>query len=101
MTDYRDGWARDYLKLGFETEFEGAKCFAVNLGHCNSDYFKSLPRGVYDIFVPFVFDGERYTVSLYSKTIDVSEIAKKHGGGGHRGAAGFVCAELPFNKRKV
>jgi nanoRNase/pAp phosphatase (c-di-AMP/oligoRNAs hydrolase) len=28
-------------------------------------------------------------VTLYSDVVDVSEIARKHGGGGHRGAAGF------------
>jgi nanoRNase/pAp phosphatase (c-di-AMP/oligoRNAs hydrolase) len=28
-------------------------------------------------------------VTLYSNQVDVSEIARKYGGGGHRGAAGF------------
>jgi nanoRNase/pAp phosphatase (c-di-AMP/oligoRNAs hydrolase) len=97
------------MKLGFETEFEGQstndytyrpyKCFAVNLGHCNSDYFKSLPEGKYDILMPFVFNGEQFIISLYSKTVDVSEIAKKYGGGGHKGAAGFTCYRLPFTRR--
>ena len=98
MTTFRDGWAKDYMKLGFETDFEGVKCFAVNLGRCNSEYFKSLPPGQYDVLIPFAFDGSQYTVSLYSTTIDVSEIAKKYGGGGHKGAAGFQCTELPFKK---
>lgn len=98
MTTFRDGWAKDYMKLGFETDFEGVKCFAVNLGRCNSEYFKSLPPGKYDVLIPFAFDGSQYTVSLYSTTIDVSEIAKKYGGGGHKGAAGFQCTELPFKK---
>ena len=96
MTTFRDGWAKEYMKLGFETEFEGVKCFAVNLGHCNSEYFKSLPDDKYDALMPFVFNGDMYTVSLYSKTVDVSEIAKKYGGGGHKGAAGFQCKQLPF-----
>jgi nanoRNase/pAp phosphatase (c-di-AMP/oligoRNAs hydrolase) len=30
--------------------------------------------------------------------IDVSEIAEKFGGGGHRRAAGFHCLELPLGK---
>lgn len=71
-------------------------CFAVNLGNCNSEYFKSLPTGKYDAFMPFAFNGEKYTVSMYSTTANVSEICKKHGGGGHCHAAGFVCSELPF-----
>jgi oligoribonuclease NrnB/cAMP/cGMP phosphodiesterase (DHH superfamily) len=98
MTKYRDCWAKEYMKLGFDTEIEGHKAYAVNLGRCNSEYFKSLPEGKYEILMPFVFDGEQYTVSLYSKTVDVSEIAKKYGGGGHKGAAGFQCKELPFMK---
>ena len=97
MIKYRDGWAKEYLqRFGFEIKFEGLTCFAVNLGNCNSEYFKSLPTGKYDAFMPFAFNGEKYTVSMYSTTANVSEICKKHGGGGHRHAAGFVCSELPF-----
>ena len=99
MIKYRDGWAKSYLeRFGFETEFEGLKCFAVNLGNCNSEYFKSLPEGKYDAFMPFAFNGEKWTVSMYSTTHDISGICKKHGGGGHAKAAGFTCVELPFKK---
>ena len=99
MIKYRDGWAKGYLeRFGFEVEFEGLKCFAVNLGNCNSEYFKSLPAGKYDAFMPFAFNGEKWTVSMYSTTADVSVACKKHGGGGHMKAAGFTCEELPFKK---
>lgn len=101
MIKYRDGWAKSYLeRFGFETEFEGLKCFAVNLGNCNSEYFKSLPVGKYDAFMPFAFNGEKYTVSMYSTSADISVICKKYGGGGHMKAAGFQCTELPFRKEK-
>ena len=97
MLKYRDGWAKEYLKrFGFEVNFEGLNCFAVNLGNCNSEYFKSLPEGKYDAFMPFAYNGEKWTVSMYSKTYDVSDICKKYGGGGHAQAAGFTCEELPF-----
>ena len=99
MLKYRDGWAKEYLKrFGFEVNFEGLNCFAVNLGNCNSEYFKSLPDGKYDAFMPFAYNGEKWTVSMYSKTHDVSDICKKYGGGGHAQAAGFTCEELPFKK---
>ena len=99
MIKYRDGWSKSYLeRFGFETEFEGLKCFAVNLGNCNSEYFKALPEGKYDAFMPFAFNGEKWTVSMYSTTHDISGICKKHGGGGHAKAAGFTCMELPFKK---
>lgn len=101
---YRDNWAESYMRsFGFETEFEGYKCFCVNLGQCNSQYFKSIKSDKYDIYITFVFNGEKYNVSLYSTKIDVSEIAKKYGGGGHAGASGFTCSSLPFlkqNKRR-
>lgn len=98
MLQYRDAWAQNYLANGFEVNFEGYKCFALNLGNCNSEYFKSLPKGKYDILIPFVFLGNIYRISLYSETVDVSEIAVKYGGGGHVKASGFQCTELPFKK---
>ena len=99
MTRFRDGWAKEYCRTkGFATEIEGRKAFALNLGNCNSEYFKSVDG--YDILMPFSFDGDKWTVSLYSTSVDVSEIAKKYGGGGHKGASGFQCKELPFIKEK-
>lgn len=40
-----------------------------------------------------------WTVSLYStrEDVDCGAIAKTFGGGGHKGAAGFQCDNLPFN----
>jgi nanoRNase/pAp phosphatase (c-di-AMP/oligoRNAs hydrolase) len=57
----------------------------------------------YDIMIPFCFDGKQWTVSMYTKNkeIDVSIIAKKYGGGGHKNAAGFQCKELPFIKENI
>lgn len=98
MLQYRDSWAASYLNNGFEVEFEGHKCFALNLGNCNSEYFKALTKGKYEILIPFVFLGDVFRVSLYSETVDVSEIAVKYGGGGHVKASGFQCTELPFKK---
>lgn len=96
---YRSQWAKDFMKSwSFPVEFEGYKCIAANLGSCNSEYFNSVKDG-FDIMMPFVFDGKKWTVSLYSTTIDVSQIAKKYGGGGHKGASGFQCEALPFTSR--
>jgi nanoRNase/pAp phosphatase (c-di-AMP/oligoRNAs hydrolase) len=48
----------------------------------------------------FVYDGRMFTVSVYSTNpnIDCGAICKKYGGGGHKGAAGFQCKELPFQR---
>jgi oligoribonuclease NrnB/cAMP/cGMP phosphodiesterase (DHH superfamily) len=92
---YRDALAADHLrKWGFPAEFEGHRCLAVNAAGWGSEHFASAAG--YDILAPFAFDGEMWTVTLYSGTVDVSKIAVRHGGGGHMGAAGFTCRELPF-----
>lgn len=98
MLQYRNGFMADYCKLGFPVQFEGYNCFALNIGHANSEFFKSVADRGYDIFMPFSFNGEKWTVSMYANAdgIDVSEIARKYGGGGHVKAAGFVCEKLPF-----
>jgi len=86
---------------GFEVEFCGHNCLAVNRNHCGSLFFESIGEN-YDILMPIVFDGKQWTVSLYcsgsdkSKAIDMSALASTQGGGGHYGAAGFQCQELPF-----
>ena len=46
----------------------------------------------------FKYDGKikKWVVSLYTTkiNIDVSKIAKLYGGGGHKGAAGFVSDDI-------
>lgn len=90
----------DYInKFGFESEFEGCTCYCCNKGVSGSELFHSLSKD-YDILISFGFDGLRWTVSLYSTNVDVSLIAQKFGGGGHKNAAGFQCATLPFRRKK-
>jgi oligoribonuclease NrnB/cAMP/cGMP phosphodiesterase (DHH superfamily) len=101
MTRFRDGWAKDYLrKFGFVTEFEGLNCIALNIQHCNSEYFKSVSPIEFDAFIAFSYNGDLFKVSMYAakQDVDVSEICKKYGGGGHKGAAGFAAERLPFKK---
>jgi uncharacterized protein len=98
VVQYRNKFAENFLKSwSFETQFEGYKCVAANVGLANSDFFSSVGED-YEILMPFVFDGKRWSVSMYSKSIDVGAIAKKYGGGGHFQAAGFVCDQLPFGE---
>lgn len=83
--------------LGYETVFEGYNCWAINRGRIGSDRLGERIKK-YDILLPYYHDGKQWTVSLYSEKVDVSEIAKKRGGGGHKGASGFQCKSLPFSK---
>ena len=51
-----------------------------------------------DIYAIYFFSGKNETVSLRSDKIDLSVFAKKYGGGGHPGAAGFpVSKEKQFS----
>lgn len=75
----------------------------VNRGFTNSKVFDS----VYDptkhllmiTFCRLKLPARKWTVSLYSTRddVDCGAIAREFGGGGHRGAAGFQCENLPFD----
>lgn len=77
---------------GFEMTFEGYRTLVVNMPS-NGDVGHHICGLGYD--VAYVYseawrDGQVVTkVTLYSETTDVSRLAKAHGGGGHKGAAGF------------
>jgi len=83
-------------------EWEGLKFLCLNTARFNSLTFEArdVPETGHDALLGFSFDGTKYTVSLYHANhrtdLDLSEIAKRHGGGGHRGACGFVCSWPPF-----
>ena len=86
----------------FDTEFEGLQAICANRGFCSSKLFDSVyDENKHDLMIMFQclpLPKEMWTVSLYSTKdeVDCGVIAKKYGGGGHKGAAGFQCKELPF-----
>ncbi len=84
---------------GFDTTMDGLRCVAINRMLTNSQMFDSVwDPEKYDAMLTFGWRKGQWTVSLYSTKddVDVSVIAKNRGGGGHKGAAGFQCSELPF-----
>lgn len=86
----------------FMVQFEGLNFLALNTARCNSLSFaaKDVPETGHDALMGFYFNGTKWTVSLYHaahrQDLDLSQIAVKHGGGGHRGACGFTSERLPF-----
>jgi oligoribonuclease NrnB/cAMP/cGMP phosphodiesterase (DHH superfamily) len=79
-------------RYGFAVTFEGHRTLAVN--HPGTgDMGEHIRQAGYELaycYVDVVRRGRLQTVvTLYSDGVDVSEIARKFGGGGHRGAAGF------------
>ncbi len=91
---------------GFEVEFEGHHTLAIN-DRGTGDMGEAIRQAGYAIaycYVEAIRSGKRQTfVTLYSAAVDVSEIARKYGGGGHRGAAGFAFerAGQPFPEGSV
>lgn len=94
--------------VAFETEVDGHSVRAMNVAIAGSAAFGAagwetgaLPNDV-EICCQYYYNGEVFTVSLYSPKggVDVSEICKKRGGGGHANAAGFTAEELPDFLRK-
>jgi hypothetical protein len=82
--------------------WEGLNFIVLNTGRFNSLTFAAIdkPETGHDALLGYMFNGKVWTVSLYHAKhrteIDLSAIAVKHGGGGHRGACGFTCGTLPF-----
>lgn len=83
---------------GYESEYDGVKCYVVNHPHATSLIFGDI-YNKYDFVSVFSYNGEKYKYSIYSgNRYDCSKLAEKFGGGGHKGAAGFSHNELIFKK---
>ncbi len=83
----------------FETEIDGHPAIALNKGIASSMAFESVwDNEKYDLMIAFYRSKGQWVVSLYTdkEGIDGSIVSKKYGGGGHVGASGFQCKELPF-----
>lgn len=79
---------------GFEyvlpEEHGGLRCFCINRKG-NSLMFGDKIKE-YDAVIPFYFNNGKWTYSIYTNKdeINCEEVAKSYGGGGHKGAAGWV-----------
>lgn len=85
-------------KGAFEHEFEGLRFICLNGGGFSSDVFKSVyDESKHDGMMPFKYDGKnkQWVISMYgTKDIDLSLIAKKWGGGGHKQACGMQVKDI-------
>ncbi len=92
--------ARYMRSHAYEIQFEGIRALVVNVGNISSRFFESMYNPAkHDIMIAYsCIRGQLWGVTLYSDKpdVDCAALAKKHGGGGHKGAAGFSCKELPF-----
>lgn len=92
---------------GFTVLWEGLTFLCCNHARFNSHLFTAgIEPNVHEALLGFNYDGSKdeWRVSLYHcpghERHDLSLIAKKYGGGGHRGACGFRLKELPRAWRK-
>lgn len=87
----------------FLLDWEGLRFLCINTARFNSLFFaaRDVRETGHDALLGFSWGGKAWTISLYhanhNKEIDLSQIAVKYGGGGHRGACGFISKTLPFN----
>jgi oligoribonuclease NrnB/cAMP/cGMP phosphodiesterase (DHH superfamily) len=83
---------RKIFHCGFPVFFDGYRTLAINT-QGSGDIGQQIRDMGFDIaycYVDNLHNGEITTfVSLYSEEVDVSKIAERFGGGGHKGAAGF------------
>lgn len=87
-------------ELGFTIQFEGLTFLACNHARYNSHLFTAGLTPEHDACFGFKWTGRDWSISLYhapgKEHHDLSKIAVKHGGGGHKGACGFRCDTLPL-----
>ncbi len=98
--------AQEYREVitqqGFDVQFEGLTFLACNSHELDirSQLFEAGIKPHHDGLLGFTFGGKDWRVSLYGvpgkPDTDLSPIAVKHGGGGHRQACGFRTKTLPF-----
>lgn len=81
-------------KYAHTIHWEGLCWCALNMGQRgNSDLLRGGIKPEHQALFAWRYDGQKAYVSLYHapghEDLDLSEIAKRYGGGGHRGACGF------------
>jgi hypothetical protein len=103
IKSYCDKMADEYSAAYAHTiKWEGLTFCALNIGQRgNSDLLKGGIKPEHDACFAWRFDGKQVLVSLYhieGKTHhDLSLIAVKYGGGGHKGACGFRVPLVQLN----
>lgn len=87
-------------ELGFTLQWESLTFLCCNHARYNSHLFTAGLKPEHDACFGFKWTGKYWSVSLYhapgKEHHDLSLIAVKYGGGGHKGACGFRTNELPF-----
>lgn len=102
VLDYQE--ALDQKMAGaaaFETVFEGHKAICINACYVNSNVFNSVRKPHHEVLIAFFLQNDgKWKHTLYSAgEVNVGGLAKKYGGGGHAGAAGFTIKKLAVHPK--
>lgn len=81
------------IENAFELKFQGYKALVVNTARATSQLFETHPKWKeFDLGIAFTYRKSTkgdWSIQLRSTKIDVGELARKFGGGGHKEAAGL------------
>jgi oligoribonuclease NrnB/cAMP/cGMP phosphodiesterase (DHH superfamily) len=96
MLKFYHNWGKQYCeRYGYPIQYKKNDFFVLNVGNANSKIFGDIIND-YDAVIIYCNNGVKYKCSIYSaKDFDCAKFAEQFGGGGHKGAAGFVIDELP------
>lgn len=99
IAKYVKNMTEEIANLADEVIFEGYRVLAVNGPRfLRSDLGHKLVEMGYPFGIVWYLKGNEIHVSLRSrKDVDVSKIAQKYGGGGHKNASGFTFIIKPDN----
>jgi len=97
----QQNWNRSVRSIGHIAAYNGYMLVCCNV-QGSSATFSSVKKDIFEIMAVYSHNGRTFKVTLYSREggADVSVIAKKFGGGGHKHASGFFCEELPWVVRR-
>ncbi|MEJ2296871.1 MAG: hypothetical protein P8Y23_19155 [Candidatus Lokiarchaeota archaeon] len=84
-----DNWA-------YEAYLNGYRILVCNSAISGSEIGDRIKD--YPFVAVYCHNGKNWTVSLYSESMDIVEIAKERGGGGHPRACGFTSDKVPFER---
>lgn len=98
---YKKALVDEILHYAEEVILDGQKAFAVSSPIMDSEIGNRIYRDKKAIGIIWRYKNKKLRVSLRSDKVDVSKLAQKYGGGGHKRSSGFMQdAEIKFPWQK-
>lgn len=104
ILNYQEKENEKYAKLySFEAYVNDLPAVCINSNFFSSNLFNTVyDSSVHKLMLCYCFDGKKFKYSIYSthSDVDCSVIAKRLGGGGHKGAAGWESKNFYFDDKR-